>query len=171
MPTPQVPFFLKNPILEEAHHSWAQYSICTATLAVDFHRKPWTVNWSWHISFGHESSTVYKTRSIAQKSTSCDTWYSMPYGKKKEGKNVQGFIQEQCCGIQPVTLLCLAHIFIVMRLSSILISYWASYNKPLQKHAENGFLRSPQLGANPSLHINCTLVRFVTRLTAFYYTK
>lgn len=86
MPTPQVPFFLKNRVLEEAHHSWAQYSIYTAKLAVNFHRKPWMVNWSWRISFGPESSTMCRTRSVTQKSTSCDMLYSMPCGRRKEEK-------------------------------------------------------------------------------------
>lgn len=68
-------------------------------------------------------------------------------------------------------LLYLAHILIVMRLSTILINYWASYNKPLEEHTESGCLRSPQLRVNPALCSNCTLVRFVSRLIASLYTK
>lgn len=70
-----------------------------------------------------------------------------------------------------LTLLYFAHIFIVIRLSPILISYWASYNKPRGEHAESGFLRSPQLRANPALGINCILVRFASRLLASRYTE
>lgn len=172
MPTPQVPFFLKNQILEEAHHSWAQYSIYTATLAVNYHRKPWMGSWSWHISFGPESSTVCKTRLVTQKSTSCDMWYSMPCGRRKEKK--------KCSQIHSGTTLMyiviyklayLVHIFTDMRLSHILMSSLSSYNKSLEEHVKSRVLRSPQLRANPALCINFTLVSFISKLTASQYTK
>jgi len=58
-----------------------------------------------------------------------------------------------------------------MRLSPILISYWASYNKPLGERAESGFLRGPQLRPNPALCISCTLVRSVSSLIASHFTE
>lgn len=130
MPALQVPFFLKNQILEEVHHSWAQYSIYTVILAVNFHKKPWMVNWSWRIFFGPESSTMCKTRLVTQKSTSCDMWCSTPCGRRKERKKCpqmhSGTTQMQISSYTSFTLLYSADIFIFIRLSPILITYWTS---------------------------------------------
>lgn len=126
MPAPQVPFFLKNQILQEVHHYWAEYSIYTAILAVNFHKKPWMVNWSWHISFGPESSTMCKTRSVTQKSTSCDMWCSMPCGRRKEMKKWpqmnSGTTQMQISSYNSFILLYSAQILIFITLSPILIT-------------------------------------------------